>query len=437
MLEELRISNFRIFDDEVTVRFRPITVLIGRNSAGKSSVIKFLLMLQQSLGPGNPQFLTPEGDKVHLGIFPALRNSLTRKRKLQFELKVKGDSSPGYALWSYLSNNFKDVDFNKLLHTLNATVSYNSRVGQTGKTIYSLVDSGPSGTTFIERSKKISNDSVPADFSDELYRAIRLKLEETNLSKKTRRPVRTESQEKVLAEFECLDTLRYQIKSLRHLSPVREESQRVILASPPPTGDVGQRGQYALPHLQRIIDEDKTRYEFISSYMKNVAGIEQIQFKKSSGYLSQCLAKNHTTGAAVPIADYGFGVSQCLPIFVQGAIMPPKTSFMIEQPEAQLHPTAQLELGSFFADLWKQHQVGSIIETHSDNILLRLRRLIAAGKLFPNEVSVAYFTSDEDNGNMPIIKNLDINKDGSMPHDLPMEFFGKNLEEVLSMGAGE
>ena len=56
MLTELRISNFRIFDDEVSVRFRPITVLIGRNSSGKSSIIKFLLMLQQSMDPGRSQF---------------------------------------------------------------------------------------------------------------------------------------------------------------------------------------------------------------------------------------------------------------------------------------------------------------------------------------------------------------------------------------------
>ena len=53
MLKELRISNFRLFDDEVTLRFRPITVLIGRNNSGKSSIIKFLLMLQQSLGGGS------------------------------------------------------------------------------------------------------------------------------------------------------------------------------------------------------------------------------------------------------------------------------------------------------------------------------------------------------------------------------------------------
>ena len=65
MLTELKLTNFRIFNDEVTVRFRPITILIGRNSSGKSTVIKFLLMLQQSVTPGSSQFLTPEGDSVH------------------------------------------------------------------------------------------------------------------------------------------------------------------------------------------------------------------------------------------------------------------------------------------------------------------------------------------------------------------------------------
>ena len=114
--------------------------------------------------------------------------------------------------------------------------------------------------------------------------------------------------------------------------------------------------------------------------------------------------------------------------------MSPYTSLMVEQPEAQLHPTAQLEMGGFFADLWKKRNVGSIIETHSDNILLRLRRLIAKGTLSYEDVSVAFFTFDEDNGNMPIVKNLDINEDGSMQPGLPMEFFGADVIEGLRLG---
>ncbi len=63
MLTDLWIENFRVFNEEVHLRLRPITVLIGRNSAGKSSILKFLLMLQQSLSMNEVGFLAPEGDR--------------------------------------------------------------------------------------------------------------------------------------------------------------------------------------------------------------------------------------------------------------------------------------------------------------------------------------------------------------------------------------
>ena len=104
----------------------------------------------------------------------------------------------------------------------------------------------------------------------------------------------------------------------------------------------------------------------------------------------------------------------------------PKPSFTLPR---------SLELGSFFADLWNQRKVGSIIETHSSNILLRLRRLIAKGELSHQDVTVAFFTVDE--LSMPIVKNLDINEDGSMMTGLPMEFFGADIIEGLNLGARE
>ena len=88
MLTELKLANFRIFDDEVTVRFRPITVLIGRNSSGKSSVIKFLLMLQQSSEARTSEFMSPEGEQVHLGALSGLKNTNTAKSILEFEMTV-------------------------------------------------------------------------------------------------------------------------------------------------------------------------------------------------------------------------------------------------------------------------------------------------------------------------------------------------------------
>ena len=437
MLTELKLTNFRIFDDEVTVRFRPITILIGRNSAGKSSIIKFLLMLQQSLDHGSSQFLTSEGDKVNLGRFSDLKNSLTPKRNLGFEFTAEDIvDQPEFAISDYLEE-IEIKRFDKPLYKAGGAISYNPN-SNIRRAHYQMVDKS-SKRNLIRVLPPILDDSIfwnhppqpeASESGSPMSDGSGSTEDRLQLVKRLNRQL-----SQWLAEIVLINFMRHQINSLRHLSPVREESRRVIETSSRPANYVGQTGRFALPHLQEIMSRDSPIREFVLTHLKDVAGIEDVKFDTSSGYAAQALGKNSTTGAEVLIADFGFGVGQCLPVLVQGAIMDPHTTLMVEQPEAQLHPTAQLELGSYFADLWKQRNVASIIETHSDNILLRLRRLIAKGELDHEDVSVAYFTIDEERGNMPIIKNLDINEDGSMESGLPMEFFGADVIEGLKLGA--
>ena len=136
--------------------------------------------------------------------------------------------------------------------------------------------------------------------------------------------------------------------------------------------------------------------------------------------------------AEVSLSCFGFGVSQCIQVFVQGLLMESDTQLIVEQPEARIHPNAQIEMGSFFVDLWKKRRVGSIIETHSENILLRIRNHIVKGDISLEDVSIAYFHYDE---KMPMVTNLNIKADGTMQEGLPMKFFGADLIEVLDMGA--
>ena len=440
MLSELKLSNFRIFDDEVTVRFRPITVLIGRNSSGKSSIVKFLLMLMQSSTSGQSRLLNAEGDKVSLGTFVGLKNTLTKKKHLTFELRVSTTGTMIAPFITGLPESVTKEEVERLLCKVQASVLYSRRISR-GKVSYSLATPS-AGEQLLSFDVKPLEDSSLWD-----YPPISSELRPASLSNDKMpeslgpRMARVEAIQRQLsrrfAERSIVDTLIYQINSIRHLLPVRAESQRVILASSPPVDDVGQTGEYTMPHLQKLASESNSGYEFITPHLENIIGIEAIRFRTSGGYVSQAFARSKITGADVLIADYGFGVGQCLPILVQGAIMAPQTTLIVEQPEAQLHPTAQLELGSFFADLWNQRKVTSIIETHSGNVLLRLRRLIARGNLSHKDVSVAYFTCDEDNGNMPVIRNLDINQDGSMQAGLPMEFFGADVIEGLQLGARE
>ena len=443
MLKELRISNFRLFDDEVTLRFRPITVFIGRNNSGKSSIIKFLLMLQQSLGGGSlgvgsPNLLQPEGDRVRFGPFENLKNSLTQKQQLEFELRVSNPHTLGGGLLNYLKGqgylepDETDIEKDRLLYATKAMIPYDTNGGNRGKYLEH------EAKILLDSEEKLVINALPSEDHRLLKFPSYLDIPSYRESKLNAK-VREHAPVTYLAEEETqeniVEVLQRNIEALKHLRAVRAEPARIIEASSPPPRDVGQDGRYTLPHLQKLLEVQPV-YNFIEPHIRAVAGVREIIFEHLS-VIDRVFAVNDKTGAKTYIDDFGFGASQCLPIFVQGALMHRHAHLMIEQPEAQLHPTAQLELGSFFADLWKKREVGSIIETHSDNILLRLRRLVAKGVLSTEDVSVAYFANDEEKDNMPIIKNLDINEDGSMKEGLPMEFFGKNLDEVLKMRMGK
>ncbi len=434
MIKQLNLSNFRIFDNEVTVRFRPITVLIGKNNAGKSSIIKFLLMLQQSLDLSSSEVLISDGRSVQLGLFEHLKNSNTKKKNLNFRLDMSGPISPGFPIMNYINNHNKGlqptVDFTKFSYSCGATVAYAGRQHAGKDTEIEITMLSEELNNFIfKRSKKVLAGVDFLDFTNNLTTEFQESIKEVNSEKRSE--ILSDTIIKFVAETEFVKIIRDQIQTLKHLLPVRNEPKKSVIDAPPPPGNVGQNGEYALPHLKRILDEEVQGKDLVLKYLSSVASVAGVRFDNMK-YMIECLATNKETEAETHIGNFGFGVSQCIPIFVQGTIMPQYTSLMVEQPEAQLHPTAQLEIGSFFADLWNQYSVGSIIETHSGNILLRLRKLVAEGKLKSDDISVAFFDI-EDGG--AVIKNLDIDMNGTMGDGLPMEFFGADIIEGLELGA--
>ena len=442
MITELKLSNFRLFDEEVTVRFRPITVLIGRNNSGKSSIIKFLLMLKQSLNRESALFLNPQGGKTDLGRFEELKNTLTEKKDLWFQLTVTEENSLGDALMSYVKSKGSNQSMGevaKKLHFVSvATIPYQT----TGKSIKKhevILYHGEQ--EWLVRNKYINDHCHFLDFTPE-WNQEKNRLSDS-LNKQKKQSQQKDPSKELLqiehqhnAEQQIVHTLKSNLNNLYHLLPIRKLGKDSIVSGSAPLVTVGKDGRYTLPHLKAICDNEyRKNHDFILPHIQKVAGIKEINFETKE-FISYCFGVNQLTGAEVLIDYFGFGVSQCLPIFVQGALMPQYSALMVEQPEAQLHPTAQLELGEFFADLWTERKVASVIETHSDNILLRLRRLIAKGDLKPEDVSVAFFDFDEDK-KQAIIKNLDIAEDGTMQEGLPWEFFGKHVKEIVKMGDGE
>jgi len=80
----------------------------------------------------------------------------------------------------------------------------------------------------------------------------------------------------------------------------------------------------------------------------------------------------------VHLMAVGTGVSQVLPVLVQGLLCEPGSVLVLQEPGSQLHPALQQNLGDFLLACAKSgKQV--LLETHSEYLVTRLARRIAEG----------------------------------------------------------
>jgi len=99
----------------------------------------------------------------------------------------------------------------------------------------------------------------------------------------------------------------------------------------------------------------------------------------------------------VSIADVGFGVSQALPVVVALHAAGHEHLIYLEQPEIHLHPRAQVAMASVLARAVKRG-VRVLIETHSPLLLLAVQHLVATGTIPPDSVKLHWFTRSEKDG---------------------------------------
>ena len=96
LLQSVSIQNFKGFSDEIRVNIRPITLLFGPNSIGKSTFIQALQYLLEILERGNtnPDRTSLGGLTVDLGGFKNLVHARDLKREVELEVAIRlGDVS--------------------------------------------------------------------------------------------------------------------------------------------------------------------------------------------------------------------------------------------------------------------------------------------------------------------------------------------------------
>ena len=85
--------------------------------------------------------------------------------------------------------------------------------------------------------------------------------------------------------------------------------------------------------------------------------------------------------------------------------------FLIQQPEVHLHPKAQAELSSLFAQLANIGNQSFLIETHSDYLVDRARIEIRRGNIKAEDVSLIFL---EPKKNVVKVHNISFDKMGNM-----------------------
>ncbi|MBK9257144.1 MAG: AAA family ATPase [Saprospiraceae bacterium] len=149
-------------------------------------------------------------------------------------------------------------------------------------------------------------------------------------------------------------------------------------------------------------------------------------------------------GLSLDITDVGFGISQVLPVIIQGYLSKKESLTIIEQPEIHLHPKMQAELADLFIEICSELKEDEkvednkvvpakysiekylVIETHSEYLLKRLRRRIAEGRIKSDDVVIYSFEKSE-HGTSSIMKEIDIAERGFF--EWPIDFYGNELLE--------
>lgn len=221
--------------------------------------------------------------------------------------------------------------------------------------------------------------------------------------------------------------------NIDYINAIRTEPDFQYNTTPTAFTKIGTKGQNAYPIL--VNDAQQQNFEILSKvskwYEQNFGGWQIIVDEISEDEVFEI--KLTKDDLQTNIRQTGQGIQQALPLIVRSYM--PETEpilIIIEEPETHLHPAAHGILAQRFAescleDINKRY----LIETHSQNFVLRMRRLVAEGKLKPENLAIYYVEFDEEK-NESILKKIEVDSLGRVAW-WPEHIFNETLTETMAI----
>lgn len=419
MLDEIRIRNFKCLRDTGVLKIRPLTILIGPNSSGKSSLIQFLLMIRQTLASRDYESpLIFNGPCIQLESY---RNIIWRndpEQNLAFEFSL----TPIRQV-SALKRHMKlTISFRKAKAGL--SVRMNSLTIMDRESDKDLVS-----IKWKTQTPSFSSSILDKDSSRLLIKNFLL----LNFLPFFMRPSVEELRKSGKYENWVVDSLNatrysnlpFSERHMYYLGPLREFPARYYPYSAATLIDTGFKGERSI----EVLGSSKKLGDRVDHWMRKLqlakhTGIKYLRRKT----LAELRLTDPKLGISVNICDTGFGISQILPIIVTGFYATSGSMFLVEQPEIHLHPRLQADTGDLLIEISKARKT-LIVETHSEHLLLRIQRRIAEGTLNHKDVAIYYFEPSVDGTQ---ITRMKIEETGKI-ENWPKGFFEEGFREAMAI----
>ena len=393
-LRSISFENYKAFYEKQTIQIKPITILIGKNSSGKSSIAKLFTLLENSLSGEIDEPLLLSNNGVELGA--------------DFENLFFGNSLSG------------ELKFN-LIFDNNVELEADLRISrsQLGERLY--------GLEIYEWKYKDDTDHFEFELKEDGY-SDNVNKNKRDVSFKGFIPVN-------IPNAEISKILFGQVKiDVDYIGPFRVLPERCFyLTGETQFKDTGVKGKnaYSMLAISKFKEGDRLNQNVGKWYKEHFDGWSlEVDNTSIKPFVQILLSKEDIS---INLVDVGQGMNQALPLVVRASVTDrPESIIVLEQPELHLHPAAHADLAELFAKSAKQNDQTFIIETHSENIILRLRKLIVENDFgfTPDDLIIYWIEDAETKGKE--LREITVDENGVLS-DWPEGVFNESLKEILEM----